>query len=125
MYISVNERKGETIYKELLHFLIDNPDFNLCSIQPKLAGIAAQKECVLTKRWMFDFDSEDEHLLNSFLTDISKLIDEPMATEIHKTPHGYAIITERGFDCRGLLEKYPDVGLKRDDLLCAKWITKE
>ena len=61
MYYSVNARDGKKIYQQLLHFLIDNPDFNLCSIQPKLAGIAAQKECALTKHWMFDLDTDDEY----------------------------------------------------------------
>ena len=124
MYYSVNERNGKKIYQELLHFLIDNPDFNLCSIAPKLAGIAAAKECALSKRWMFDFDANDENLVKEFLHDISKTIDKPMKIDVHKTPHGYAIVTERGFDCRSLLEKYTFVTLKRDDLLCVNWKTK-
>ena len=124
MYFSVNERDPNKIYKELLHFLIDNPDFNLCSISPKLAGIAATKECALSKRWMFDFDNPDINLANEFINDISKLIDIPLKTTIYPTPHGFAIVTERGFDCRSLLEKYNYVTLKRDDLLCVKWSSK-
>ena len=122
MYISINERNSKAIYQKLLHFLIDNPDFNLCSIAPKLAGIAAQKDCALSKKWMFDFDNEDKSLLDKFIEDIKNYTKEnPIEIKTYITPHGYAVITERGFDCRGLLEKYPFVGLKRDDLLCVRW----
>ena len=121
MYISINERNGEKIYKELLHFLIDNPDFNLCSISAKLAGIAAQKECALSKKWMFDFDFEDPGMLHDFIEDIKKYAGEDIEIKTHQTPHGYAIITEHGFDTRELVKKWPEVGIKRDDLLCINW----
>ena len=125
LYYSVNERDGEKIYKALLHFLIDNPEFNLCSIGSKLAGIAASKECAKTKRWMFDFDIDDENKVKEFCEDIAN-IDKEVKVIVCKTPHCYAIITDRGFDTRELFKKWnQDVGLKRDDLLCAYWKTKE
>lgn len=124
MYVSVNERNPEAIRKELLHFLIDNPDFNLCSIQPKLAGLAAQKQCAATKRWMFDFDSEDAAELSCFLTDLQTMVDKN-DIETYKTPHGYAIVVDHGFDIRKLKEDWPDVTLKKDDLLCCDWGVKE
>jgi hypothetical protein len=123
MYFSINHRDGKKIYKELLHFLLDNPEFNLCSLSPKLAGIAAKKECALSKRWMFDFDCDDEKAVNAFIADIHSYAG-PIEIELHKTPHGYAVITEHGFDTRKLLEDWPEVGLKRDDLLCVKWKEK-
>lgn len=124
MYISINQRKTEAIRRELLHFLIDNPDFNLCSIPAKLAGIAAKKECAETKKWMFDFDSEDVAELSRFLADLQTMIGKD-EIETHKTPHGYAIIVDHGFDTRKLNKEWPDVGLKKDDLLCCKWEIKE
>lgn len=123
MYISINERNGKTIHKELLHFLIDNPEFNLCSLGAKLAGIAAQKECALSKRWMFDFDFEDATTLYSFVEDIKRYAGE-IEIKVHKTPHGWAIITEHGFDTRELVKRWPEVGIKRDDLLCVNWKEK-
>ena len=123
MYVSVNERDGQKIYQSLLHFLIDNPDFNLCDIQPKLAGIAAQKECAKTKHWLFDFDNDDNETLQKFVKDI-KEIDETIMTTVYKTPHGYAVITDKGFDCRKKKKKYDFVTLKRDDLVCVKWEKK-
>lgn len=154
MYYSINKRDPQTVYKNLLHFLIDEPDFNLCAMQSKLAGIAADKDCAADKRWMFDFDYDDEKLAKEFCDDIKVISDKEVEayiqkkinyaakkhqtltreyidtseieikTEIHKTPHGYAIITNRGFDYRTLVgpgTKWPDVDIKRDDLLCVAW----
>lgn len=127
MYYSVNERNPEKIHKILMHFLIDNPDFNLCAIDSKLAGIAANKECALTKRWMFDFDIKDKEKVLEFCNDIEDIssgvdIKSDVNVEVHETPNGYAVITDRGFDIRKLLEKWGnDVTLKRDDLLCYRW----
>lgn len=125
MYYSVNARDGEKIHRALLHFLFDNPSFNLCSIQSKLAGIAAQKEMAAEKRWMFDFDIDDETAVKKFCNDILA-IDNDAIYGYRKTPHGYAVVTDHGFDCRALMEKWgSDVTLKRDDLICIDWETKE
>ena len=124
MYYSINARDSQKIYTQLMHFLFDNPDFNLCSIMPKLAGIAAQKECAAEKKWMFDFDIDDAGYVEEFCTDISN-IDPEVEIDTYKTPHGYAIITNHGFDTRKLMEKWADkVTLKRDDLICCYWETK-
>lgn len=108
-------------------FLIDE-DFNLAHLDGKLASIAAKKECAKTKRWMFDFDLDNNVEVSKFLTDISKCVTEPLHTEIRKTPHGYAIITERGFDTRklGLDDIWYNIAtLKKDDLLCYTWERKD
>ena len=126
MYYSVTDRDPNKIYTELLHFLIDNPDFNLTSIDSKLAGIAAKKECrnSESKQWLFDFDIDDNNKLDEFLTDIEN-IDSEISFKSYHTPHGYAVITNKGFDTRTLLEKWgEDVTLKRDDLLLAFWSCK-
>lgn len=121
LYFSVNERDGDKISKSLLHFLIDNPSFNLCSIKSKIAGIAAEKHNAKTKKWMFDFDINDYSSVEEFCHDI-KSIDENVEIDIHRTPNGYAIITSRGFDTRELFKKWTEnVELKRDDLLCVDW----
>ena len=120
MYYSVNARDPQKIYTQLMHFLFDNPDFNLCSIQSKIAGIAAQKECALEHKWMFDFDINDEIQKHNFTIRVSQLSDScPM---VYKTPNGYAIVINHGFDTRELMEEWGDnVTLKRDDLLCVDW----
>ena len=128
MYCSVNARNGVKIYKQLMHFLFDNPDFNLCDLAPKLAGIAAMKECAAEKKFMFDFDCGDPEKLMEFMRDISQYSGEEFNDIVdycHITPHGHAVVTKHGFDTRKLLEKWKDiVELKRDDMLCVCWRNK-
>ena len=124
MYFSVNARDPKKIYSKLMHFLFDEPEFNLCSIQPKLAGLAAQKDCATEHHWMFDFDIDSPTAVVEFIDDVYN-IDPEVAVDAFGTPHGYAIIAEHGFDTRTLMEKWGDnVSLKRDDMLCYNWKTK-
>ncbi len=117
MYYSVNARDPKKINKALVHYLIDNPDTNSASIQGKVAAIAAQKECAATKHWMFDFDCPDRLQAEFFKQDILA-IDKDIDVEIHPTKNNFAILTDRGFDSRALLEKWKGVAeLKKDDLL--------
>lgn len=117
MYYSVNARNPQKINKTLVHYLIDNPDINPAAIQGRLAAIAAQKECVATKHWMFDFDLPDPAKAEEFKQDILT-IDKDIEVTIHPTKNNFAIVTNRGFDTRTLLKKWKDVvSLKKDDLL--------
>lgn len=125
LYYSVNDRDSEKIYTELMHFLLDNPNFNICDIQPKLAGIANTPACRKSKHWMFDFDIDDETKVLEFINDI-KTIDNSIQVTYRKTPHGYAVVVDHGFDTRTLYEKW-DRSLtecKKDDLLLVEWATK-
>lgn len=123
MYMSVNARNEKKVRKALLHELIDKEDFSLSNIEALVASIAARKENALEKKWMFDFDYDDIGYLEEFCNAIHG-IDAEVKTESHKTPHGYAVITNRGFDTRELAKKWSDATLKRDDLLCVAWQTK-
>lgn len=130
MYYSVNARNAKKVYKELMIFLINNPEFNLCSIQPKLAGIAAKKGCADEKHWFFDFDINSEEKVEEFKQDILALADttkKSISVTVRRTPNGYAVITDKGFDTRPLYEKWERevVNLKRDDLLCCRWSRKD
>ena len=124
MYYSVNSRKEENVYTDLLHFLVNEPDFNLCSINSKLASIASSHTNAKTKHWLFDFDIDDENKMNDFCNDI-KNIDPNIVIISRKTPHGYGIVTDRRFDVRSLQEKWSDsMTLKRDDMLCVDWMIR-
>lgn len=128
MYYSVNSRDKETLHKKLQIFLIEEPDFNLCSIASKVAGLAAQADCAASKRWMFDFDIDNVYEVKEFRNDIMKYStpENPIEIETYKTPHGYAVVVSRGFDYRELAEKWgKDVTLKKDDLICVAWKTTE
>lgn len=121
MYISVNTRDREKIKKGLLLWLINEPNPNLELIRAKLCGIAMKHENAETKKWLFDFDSDDVFELEKFK---DELYDCDVPHEVYKTPHGYAIITDHGFDTRELLKNRDYVTLKRDDMLCYKWKIK-
>jgi hypothetical protein len=130
MYYSVNARDASKVYKEFVKFLVDNPDFNLCSVQPKIAGIAAKKECAAEKKWFFDFDIDSEDEVGRFRDDILAIEQDskkPIEVTVHRTPHGYAVETSRGFDVRPLYEKWDRgvANLKRDDLICYHWLRKQ
>lgn len=122
MYVSVNARDEEKVKRELMHELFDN-NVELTKLQSKLASLAARAKCAAEKKQMFDFDSEDKDLLNNFVSELEYLTE--LEPEVHKTPNGYAVVVSRGFDTRDLLSRYPFVELKRDDMLCYKWMRKE
>lgn len=123
MYYSVNSRDQKKIHTQLMHYLIDNPDLNFASIESILVGIAAKKNCAKSKRWMFDFDIDDETKLAEFCEDIKTFGGEGIEVTPYKTPHGYAVITSRGFDVRPLYNKWNSslTECKPDDLLCVRW----
>ena len=122
-YYSVNARDLELTRRELMKFLIDTPDFNLCAIESKLAGIAATAACACEKRWLFDFDVDEDKAAIDFMCDVllySNLSNDEVRA--YKTPNGFAIISERGFDTRELMKKWQGkVELKRDDVLLVMW----
>lgn len=85
LYMSNNTRDMTKIKKELIKHMIDNDDFNLCSIDSKIAAIAATKECAKEKKWFFDFDINSPELLTEFCKDIY-MIDKDLKLTITKTP---------------------------------------
>lgn len=131
MYYSVNARDMEKTYTQLLHFLIDNPDFNLCSIQSKLAGIAMNKENATEEKWMYDFDIDSNEDANKFTLDIlraAKLDSEkPIEIEQYRTPGGYHFICSRPFDAREIYSRWDTdfVTLIRDGMYLYTWNDKE
>ena len=50
-----------------------------------------------------------------------ELYDCDVPHEVYKTPHGYAVIADHGFDTREILKDRDYITLKRDDMLCWKW----
>lgn len=125
LYYSVNSRNPERIKKNLMKFLIESDDSDLTNIESKIASIAAKIECADTKHWLFDFDINDEKCVNEFVIDINE-IDLSLTPIVHKTPNGYAVVVEHGFDTRQLLEKWNTlVTPKRDSLLCYTWEKKD
>ena len=125
MHYSLNPRNDQEIYNNLLHFLIDNPEFDLSCIQSKLAEIATISKDVKNKKCLFDFNSRYYDRVLEFCTDIEK-IDETLVMEIYKTPNGYVIEVDRSFDIGELKKKWGgNFTIKNDDLICIEWKKKE
>ena len=123
MYLSVNPRDEKSVKRELMYELLDN-NVNLVKMESTLASLASKSRCAAEKKWMFNFNSEDKRLLSEFVEEL-EVLSEELKPVVHKTPNGYAVVVERGFDPRELLGKYPFVELKRDDMLCVKWVKKQ
>lgn len=119
-YVSINRIDETKVKKELAKFLIDEAitptNWKLKQIENKVVSLASKVENKLEKKWLFDCDTD----LNTTLAFIKEIPAE-VEYEIHRTPHGFAVITSRGFDTREILKKYPDIDLKRDAPLCYKW----
>lgn len=110
-YASVNTRDEDKLYKALLHYLIDNPNVKLQSITGKVASLASKPENRKTKKFLLDCDVEKNEL-HSILEYLMNMTNTEVF-EVYETVNGYGIITS-GFDTRELLEKFPNVELKRD-----------
>lgn len=128
MYVSVNARSNSKTFKTLQHQMLDS-EFNLASMPQKIASIAAKRENAYDSKslkWLFDFDPIDDkdlnEALNEFVSDLKEELtshdDKDWTIFMHKTPNGYAVIVDKRFDTRRLLEKWSNVTLKRDDLYC-------
>ena len=138
MYMSVNPRSNSKTFKTLQHKMIDG-EFDLSTLPQKVASIAAQKSNAddsKNLKWLFDFDpipdTDIKELLKEFVEDIKNCYentqrkdDTPIDIEIRKTLNGYAVIVDKRFDTRSLLNKWKNTELKRDAMLCCNWNSKK
>lgn len=138
MYISVNPRSNSKTFKALQHKMIDG-EFDISSLPQKVASIAALKgnaDDSKNLKWLFDFDPipsvDIKESVKEFVKDVKTCYenterkdDSPIDVEIRKTINGYAIITNKRFDTRWLLNKWKNTELKRDAMLCCNWDTKK
>ena len=112
LYRSVNRRDENKIREELTIRLIkDKP--SMTKLNATLTSVAMQANNRAESKWLFDFDVDDLGILLQFDNDL------PVDRKIYKTPNGYAVVVEHGFDTRELMKKWEnyDITLKRDDLL--------
>ena len=125
LYRSVNSRNEEKIREEfIIRLLRDKP--SMTQLNRPLASVAQQVQNRDESKWLFDFDVDDELLMNDFVHEIVMCSEIPLLDiEVYKTPHGYAIIVPHGFDTRELMEEWKDydITLKKDELLFLDMIT--
>ena len=127
LYRSVNSRNEEKIREELvIRLLRDKP--SITQLNRTLASVAQQVQNRDESKWLFDFDVDDELLMNDFVHEIAMYSEIPLLDiEVYKSPHGYAIIVPYGFDTRELMEEWKDydITLKKDELLFLDMITNK
>lgn len=137
-YISINRRNPIVVKAKLIEALTRDLIRDHLNQQPKTIDIsrisavacslAAEHDAAIDRRWVIDDDTpgDDDIALAIRVQDVADAADVDVSEiEVHKTPHGHAIIVPHGFDTRSLLAKYPDFTLKRDDLICTLWKTAE
>lgn len=135
MYISLNKRNHKTVQLSLMHYLLDNQDLNLGSLDSRIAMIAAQSEHALESKYFYDFDSNAEDL-EEFLSDLAKAYEETkqfnkklpeeFKFSVRTTPNYYAVILEQRFKTDWVDEKWKELAtLKKDALYCAAWHLNE
>ena len=125
LYRSVNSRNEEKIREELIiRLLRDKP--SMTKLNRTLASVAQQVENRDESKWLFDFDVDDEEKVDDFIDDIY-FYSGIENHELHKTPHGYAIVVPYGFDTRELMDKWKDcdISIHKDRLLFLDMIVKE
>ena len=120
LYRSVNSRNEEKIREELIiRLLRDKP--SMTKLNRILASVAQEIENRDESKWLFDFDCNDEDKVRIFIEDIKYVTcDNNVIDYSVKTPNGFAIVVNHGFDTRYLLNelwKEYDITLKRDELL--------
>lgn len=125
LYISVNKRNEQKVKKALAQRLIDDVlgdgKIELTHMQGNVAALAAKVENRAENHWLFDFD-DDSTKIDDFVEDVYYYSNETPG--VFPTKNGYAVIVDHGFDTRELLAKWPNVGLKKDDLLLVSYIKK-
>ena len=139
-YRTLNARTEDKIRDAFMVHLIKNkPLTTTKSYSNLLASIAMEAENRAESMWIFDFDIDDEELVDVFIDDIKqfttiywnenqeKIAMLGMDAKKYKTPNGYAVVVPHGFDTRNLLEEWKeyDITLKKDDLLFLDMIQKE
>lgn len=135
MYVSLNKRNHKTVQLSLMHYLLDNQDLNLGSLDSQIAMIAAQSEHALESKYFYDFDSNAEDL-EEFLSDLAKAYEETkqfnkklpeeFKFSVRTTPNYYAVILEQRFKTDWVDEKWKELAtLKKDALYCAAWHLNE
>lgn len=122
-YKSVNSRNVKKANLKMVHHLIDYPELEPHKLATKYVSLASQKDCSNTKKWLIDVD-ESKIGLSVYKELIKGLGKDFRNIEVYPTVSGYAIVTPRGFDSRGLLGLGYDISIHRDGELLVSHKTK-
>lgn len=107
-YRQLNGRLESKVKRDLIAHLVMHPDFNI-SKTDSLAKryVANSGKDTVTRKWLFDFDSDDKELLDKFEKDLKRYYTGDYS--VYKTVNGYHIVTENGFkDVDDLVDDYKE-----------------
>lgn len=107
-YRQLNGRLESKVKRDLIAHLVMHPDFNI-SKTDSLAKryVANYGKDTVTRKWLFDFDSDDKELLDKFEKDLKRYYTGDYS--VYKTVNGYHIVTENGFkDVDDLVDDYKE-----------------
>ena len=109
-YKSLNVRDEEKIREELIVLLVKNK-VPVEKINKTVASIASLPECAAEKKWLFDFDSNDQKKVDEFLDDLKRFYtkEEFAKIKVVKTVSNFSIIVPHGIDTRSLKEKWAEI----------------
>lgn len=135
LYVSVNDRDEDKARKALVCALVME-EVPLEKVKTKTVSLAMKPENAATKKWLFDFDCDDEKEFRAF---VDALVQKEGTfvgfLELgRRTKNGYAVVVAHGFDTRSFLDEWNErlrkqnpnwgVELKRDAMLLWTWKTK-
>lgn len=132
LYVSLNKRNHKSVKHSLIHYLLDQTDLNMGAIDSHIAMIAAQPEHAITKKYFYDFDSDEvEEFVKDLKEAFSKhlkrcgLEEKELKVEVLKSPNYYTVVLEDRFDTREIDEKWKGIAeIKKDCLYCLYWVRK-
>ena len=123
LYKTINPRDEERTKRELIVELLRNPSVRIQDIKNRVVGIAAKSRLKGYNRLLFDFDIDDAEQVAEFCDEIEAIADKDnrgsiVSPEVFKTPHGYAVVVQDGFNYNKLSDKWKNgVEYKGDGML--------
>lgn len=105
LYRSVNARDEERMRDELMIKLLrDNP--SMANMESVMMSVAKSDFCRAEYKWLINIDSNDESIIGGICVNLSEM---GVPHEVTKTPNGYAIVCEHGFNPIDFKEKWKGV----------------
>lgn len=131
-YVSVSRRNMGRVRKQLICRLVDDDNVSLSNLDSLVVSYAMKSENDMDKKWLFDFDCDDEEEACEFLRQLWKQVGPGLA-HLYKTVHGFAFVADHGFDTRKFLPEWNErlqklnpnysVTLQRNAMLLCAWRT--
>lgn len=131
-YVSVSRRNMRGVRKQLICRLVSDDDVSLSNLDSLVVSYAMKAENDVDKKWLFDFDCNNEEEAYEFLRQLWKQVN-PGSARLYKTVHGFAFVADHGFDTRKFLPEWNErlqklnpnysVTLKRNAMLLCAWRT--